>query len=210
MLLIVFFLAMNGHAAVINIDNPSFEDPPTGHLNGALPTGWSVEGADFGTEWGPSDGLQCMFSGSGQGAGTTIYQTTGHIIAEGDEYQLKFDAKMTWVSAIWPASYEGGLYYDDGGTRASLATAGGSFAAGGWGDGESYSWIEYTVDYTVGAGDPAIGKNLGFSYVNTSNIAEDWGSWAGVDNVRLEFIPEPCSLALFALGTLTLLRRKRT
>ncbi len=170
-------------AETITIENPSFEEPPTGHLGGALPTGWSVDGStDFGTEVSAYDGLQCMFVGSGSGGSATLYQLTDHTVTPGDEYTLTFYGKFTWTSAGWPGSYEGGLYYDDNGTRTMLGIASDSFDSSA----EGYQWHEYIVVVPIAAGNPAIGKKLGFSYTNTTEQAASYGNWAGCDLVSVE------------------------
>ena len=51
-------------AESITIENPSFEDPSTGHKNGALPMGWSVEGSDYGTELNPSERIFSVRKGN--------------------------------------------------------------------------------------------------------------------------------------------------
>ena len=194
----------------ITIVNPSFEDPFTGHTNNATPTGWSVEGSSWGTELGPYDGDQCMFVGSYGDDHATLFQLTDHEIAEGDEFTLTFYAKFTWNSGNWPGTYEGSLYYDTGdGVRNTLGTAGATFAGAGWGEGESYSWIEYNIDVVIEAGSPAIGNNIGFAYQNLTGGTAGWGSWTGCDLVSLEVVPEPASMALLGIGGITLLRRRR-
>jgi hypothetical protein len=175
-------------AESITIENPSFEDPYQVKTQPGLPTGWSLDGnaGGCGLEVGAFDGNVCMFVDASSSGNSTVFQLTDHTITAGDEYTLTFNAKFTWNSGFWPGSYEGGLYYDDAGTREMLGTAGNSFASGGYGEGESYSWIEYTVVVPIGLGSPAIGKKLGFSYTNTTVVSADWGAWAGCDVVSIE------------------------
>ena len=185
-------VCLTGSLAVgdaIFIENPSFEDPYTGHTNNATPTGWSVDGSSWGTEVGPYDGDQCMFVGSYGDDHATLFQLTDHSIAAGDEYTLTFYAKFTWNSGNWPGVYEGSLYYDTGdGTRNTLDTIGASFNSGGWGEGESYSWVRYDLVVPIPAGSPAIGSKLGFAYQNLTGGTAGWGSWTGCDLVSIENI----------------------
>ncbi len=180
-LILIAFPAELAICDQISIVNPSFEDPHTGHQNGALPTGWSVEGSDYGTELNPSDGLQCMFAGSGSGGQTSIYQVTNHTVKSGDEYILSFDAKFTWSEDIWPGSYKGSLFYDNNGSRIALQTVSDTHSSSS----TAYTWRRYDIRYQVPSGSPAIGKKLGFEFFNTTEITQAWGIWAGVDNVSL-------------------------
>ena len=188
-LLLVTFIAGVAFCDEITILNPSFEDPHTGHTNGALPAGWSVEGSSYGTEVSPYDGQQCMFVGSFGDDDTLLFQLTEHTIAAGDEYTLTFYAKFTWNSGNWPGVYEGGLYYDTGdGNRVIFDTVGNSFASAGSEPGGSYSWIKYSIVVAIAAGDPAIGSRLGFTFTNLTGGTEGWGSWAGCDLVSLDYV----------------------
>ncbi len=89
----IFLVFLRGIAwgASIDVNNPSFEDPPGGKQVGVVPTGWSVQGSDFGIEGANCDGLQSLFLGKNNSG----YQLTEHTIAAGDEYTLRFDAFKT-------------------------------------------------------------------------------------------------------------------
>ncbi len=68
------------------------------------------------------------------------------------------------------------------------------------GEGE---WEEFSVSYTVLAGDDCIGKNIGLKF------QEYWGQqWLAVDAVQLSVIPEPATMLILGLGGLFLRRRK--
>jgi len=161
-------------AAAITVVNPGFEDPPVGHQNGVLPTGWSVQGSDFGIEAVSCDGAQSFFLGKNNEG----YQLTDHTIAAGDKYTLTFDAFKTWSdpSLTATATYEGRLYYKQGANRIEIASVDGNDAA--------MDCDEYQLSYTVQPGDSFIGKKLGILFVNTSTYGG--GIWVGFDNVRLD------------------------
>jgi len=161
-------------AVAITVENPGFEDPPVGHQNGVVPTGWSVQGSDFGIEAVCCDGAQSFFLGKDNEG----YQLTDHTIAAGDEYTLTFDAFKTWSepSLTETATYEGWLYYKQGANRVEIVSVAGSDV--------DRDCDEYQLSYTVGPGDSFIGKKLGILFINTSTYSG--GIWVGFDNVRLE------------------------
>ena len=169
-----FFGLAASTAVAITVVNPGFEDPPVGHQNGVVPTGWSVQGSDFGIEAANCDGLQSLFLGKNNSG----YQLTDHTIAAGDEYTLTFDAFKTWSdpSLSATATYECWLYYKQGANRIEIASVAGSDV--------DMDCDEYQLSYTVGPGDSFIGKKLGVLFINTSTYS---GSiWVGFDNVRLD------------------------
>lgn len=207
---IVACLAASAQAAVIVIDNSSFET-----ATGGVADGWSTVGVHtFATSAWATDGVQSQQLGlSVGGVSDVIYQTTSYAAAAGDLYELTFDGRINdgSISAGVEIGYKGILYYDDAGTRVELASAQILFDdttprwGGGFGD-----WHGLTINYTVAAGDAAIGKNLGFSFESVSTAPAAWSAYSNVDNVQLSTVPEPATIALFGMGCLSLLRRKRS
>ena len=125
----------------------------------------------------------------------------GETISEGDVYLLTFNATKHYTTSI--ADVVATLVYDDDG-----ATVGGGTVYGetfipitSGNDGED--WDEFSFSYTVPAGAPCIGKNIGIKFEQTIR------DWAQVDNVRLELVPEPMTITLLGLGALGLLRRRK-
>ncbi|MHC4149230.1 MAG: right-handed parallel beta-helix repeat-containing protein [Planctomycetota bacterium] len=170
-IIFLVFLRGIGWGASIDVNNPSFEDPPGGKQEGNVPTGWSVQGSDFGIEGVSCDGLQSLFLGKNNYG----YQLTDHTIAAGDEYTLRFDAFKTWPASP-EATYEGWLYYKQGANRIEIASVAGNDVA--------MDCDEYQLTYTVQPADSFIGKKLGVLFINTSTFGG--GIWVGFDNVRLE------------------------
>jgi hypothetical protein len=158
-------------AVEIDVNNPGFEYPPGGKQVGVVPTGWSVQGSDFGIEGVSCEGAQSLFLGKNNSG----YQLTEHTIAAGDEYTLRFDAFKTWPASP-TATYEGWLYYTQGANRIEIASVAGSDAA--------MDCDEYQLSYTVQPSDSFIGKKLGVLFVNTSTYGA--GIWVGFDDVHLD------------------------
>jgi PEP-CTERM motif-containing protein len=121
----------------------------------------------------------------------------GETIAAGDEYLLTFDAATH--GAAGGTTVIASLIYDNAGTRTTIISEEKTATVG---DLEGVPWDEFTVPFTVPAGASYIGEDIGIQFQNT-------GEWTVVDNVRLDLVPEPATMALLGLGSLTLLRRRR-
>ena len=160
-------------AGGITVENHSFELPAGGKQQLVVPTYWTVDGSDFGIEILATDGSQCAYLGKN----CSLYQLLNHTIAEGDQYLLTFDAVKTWPQS-GTVNYEGWLYYDDNGTPTEITSIAGSDS--------DRSWDEYQLSYTVQPADAFIGEKLGVLFISTSTYGPS--IWAGLDNVRLDFI----------------------
>ncbi len=160
----------------IPIANHSFEAPPGGKQVGTVPTGWTIEGSDYGIEGIYSDGLQSAFLGFGG----SIFQLLDYTVAANDQYTLTFDALKTWPPD-GTATYEGWLYYDDNGVIVKIASVEGSDSEVSYPETPA-TWTEYTLSYTVKPDDPFVGKKLGVLFTFTGPS----GMWVAFDNIRLE------------------------
>jgi hypothetical protein len=210
-LLLLFLAAVNVDATPVSVQNHSFE---TG--NGGVPyvvktipadpdfwswgtgAGGGANGQD-GIEAPSSDGDVC----AAVNGVDSVFQLTSHVVAEGDIYTLQFDAYYLWASAWngtpYDATIQGRLYYDDGGTRTVIDYIEDNLT-------DAYVWhYDYTLPTNIGAGNPAIGNQLG---IELSVVQDPYLSWFGFDNVRLDVVPEPVSMALLGIGGLALLRRR--
>jgi hypothetical protein len=159
----------------VTIDNYSFEDPPGGKQIGQIPTGWAISAGtnDYGIEGYGYDGVQCAFLG---GNDNTFYQLTDHTIAEGEQLLLTYYGSRAWSTSGRTATFTGNLYYDDSGSRETIASAPGSTEGG---------WDKYTVETNIIPGHPAIGKTLGVALVHTTAATD---TWAGFDYVSVNSI----------------------
>ena len=193
----------------ITLQNPGFELPGTSKIATGFDTagatdvpGWSNAGtiySDSGVEMGGRDGGWRGFLRSSDDG---IFQTTSHTISANDRLTLSWWGSSTWQST----ELTGGLFYlDTGGQRQNLATLG---AVVGTGSG-SGPFAQYTLNFDVPAGSPAIGRSVGVFFDNTSTNTGD--AWAGLDDVALTvtLVPAPGALTLLGLLSIPLLRRRR-
>ena len=198
LLLVALVLALSAGSALadsIFVENFSFELPGEGKPGFDLIPGWTGEGTGGGgaeTDWGPTDGLYTGFLGGNM----EVFQLTGHTIAASEVYTLTIDARRTWLGP----NVTLGLYYDDAGTRALIESLLHEFPAPDTTDMEEISLIALADDVPE-----AIGSLLGIQIMSGDPDA----AWIGFDNVRLDVIPEPATLALLAFGALGLIRRRR-
>jgi len=153
------------------VANPSFELPGEGKLADLnLIPGWSTDAnvADSGVETGYSatDGEYTAFLMSGD---PSIWQLTGHTIAEGDVIELKVDARITWAATTLQMI----LYYEVEGARVPLATSDVAITD---------DMQEYSLSFTAADVPESIGSPIGVEFANIS----EGDSWLGLDNVRLK------------------------
>jgi hypothetical protein len=180
-------------AVPVFVENHSFELPGEGKPGFDLIPAWSGEGSGGGgaeTGWGPTDGIYTGFLGGNMEA----YNLTGHVIATGEIFTLTVDARRTWVGP----NITLGLYYDDGGARTQIASLFHEFVGGNTTDMEELVLVAVADDTP-----PAIGNNIGIQIISGDPDA----AWIGFDNVRLDVVPEPATIALLGLGGLGLLRK---
>jgi hypothetical protein len=182
-------------AAPIIVENFSFELPGEGKPGFDLIPGWSGEGTGGGgaeTGWGPTDGIYTGYCGGNM----EVFQLTGHTIAADEVYTLTIDARRTWEGP----NITLGLYYDDGGARVQMASLLHEFVGGSTTDMEELNLVALANDTPA-----AIGNTLGIQIMSGPPDA----AWIGFDNVRMDVIPEPATLALLGFGALGLITRRR-
>jgi len=155
----------------ITVENASFELPGTDKQKGFdnVP-GWSTDGpcADSGVETGytATDGDWTAYLMSGDPA---VWQSTGHMIAEGQVLELNVDARITWAAT----SLQMTIYYDENAARIPVATSDVTLTD---------AMQEYTLSFSAGDIPESVGKNVGVEFSNSSSGE----TWIGLDNVRVE------------------------
>jgi PEP-CTERM motif len=117
-----------------------------------------------------------------------VWNLTEYIISAGEDFTLTLDSG----SGGSGRSIIMGLYYDDGTTRQSLGSVTNSVP--------QLSMDEFSM--TVSATTASVGYPIGIELASPK-------SYIGMDNVRLDVIPEPATMALLGLGSLALLKRRR-
>ena len=121
----------------------------------------------------------------------------GETISAGNEYQLAF--ATTLLGGGGDGDVEASLIYDDEGTLTEIYSE--TFYPF---TGEDVgTWTEVSLAFTVPDGAAYIGEDIGIQF------KQEWRDWVLVDDVRLDLIPEPMTIALLGLGSLGLLRRRR-
>ena len=213
--LVVISFVCAGAAQAITVDNFSFELPGTVKMgNWEEVPDWSSDtvASDSGVESGGSP-EKGDWNGYLMASGDpSVWQLTGHEIAEGDVFALTIDARIGWMD-----SGEVGLastlnmklyYYDDNDERALIKEQDVVMVTEyvEWGGGRTY-WAPYTLDVDIDSECPAaVGYNIGIELLGVGHEGPE-GCWMGMDDVRL--VPEPATMMLLGLGSLALLKRRR-
>lgn len=151
----------------IALVNGDFQLPANGkQTNWENVPGWNSDtvAVDSGVEGGPSEWSAYKMSND-----PSVYNLSQHIIAAGQEFKIKLEAKDGWHSSKIIVT----LYFDTGnGVRKTLATQ--TFDLGS-------TAVPFELFAT--ATTASVGANIG---IMIDNVSIDAGSgWAGFDNVQL-------------------------
>lgn len=205
--LLLCLIAVAVQATPIAVENFSFEEPGTGKIKGwngenaADIPGWASDTAavDSGVEsdWpGSTEGVYSGFMMSGD---SSAYNLTGYTIVAGEIYKLQVDARDNWTDlAAGTADLMLSLYYDVAGVRTTVASRVVAMPT---------EWMTYSLLFSADDVPASIGNPIGIELQNVS--AAVGGSWIGMDNVRLDVVPEPATMLLLGLGSLVSLRRRK-
>jgi len=104
-----------------------------------------------------------------KGADPAAWQLTHHAIGAEDVYELKVDARVTWLATTLRLT----LYYEDAGVRVPAALADVALAE---------DMQEFALTFAAQDVPESVGKPLG---IELDNVTEEGECWAGIDNVRL-------------------------
>ncbi len=171
-------------------DSANFGGLMWGQLSGVFVNSPSTEPSHISNMTGNQSAYQ--FTLPGVGLSTSLVSETyqpgysynlmfgihgGGSIAEGDQLRL-------------------GFYYQDAGSLTPITTTLVTFTAAGFPD--SSLFYDHSLDLpTVLAGDAWAGQNIGIELLSVSGFGS--GTW-DIDNVRLQMVPEPSTIALLAVG----------
>lgn len=193
--IVVCLLTMSVCAATIEVLNPSFElvggVGQTVKQTCVVPDDWAFGSGSTceGLADPSSEGDVCVSVNNVD----SVYQLTDHTIADGDVWQLKFDTRFLWVNNDdpWDVTFQGRLYYDDGGSRTVIDHVEDNFSTGM----PDWAWHEITLTITIPSGHAAIGNKLGIelAVIDNGGVAN---SWFGFDNVRL-FVPRTVAATFY-------------
>jgi len=127
---------------------------------------------------------------------------TGHTIASGESYNMSF---MWRDAANWdaPDTVQLVLFYTADNTIAGTATDIATLNSGS--RATTGAWETEAASGVALADGGAVGKTL-FARLESTGLQ---GEFSRIDNVFVEVVPEPGSIALLSLGGLALLRRRR-
>jgi len=153
----------------VAVENFSFELPGTEKQSMDTVPGWNTDGppADSGVEtgWTPTDGDWTAYL---MGGDPSVWQLTDYTITEGDVFEVKVDARITWAATTLQMT----IYYDDNGTRVPAATSDVTLAD---------DMQEYILSFSASDVPESAGHQIGIGFANASS----GDTWIGLDNVRL-------------------------
>ena len=177
-----------GERVQILVENFSFELPGTEKIKGwngegvadtpavDVP-GWSSDTvvADSGVESDWPGSTEGVWTGFMMGSDPSVWNLTSYVIGGGEKFRLLVDLQDNWTDGGAPQVLIS-LYYDDAGTRVTVAST--TVTPLDQGEG---GWSEFSLDFAADDVPDSVGKLIGIEIDNVS--ATD--SWIGVDNVRL-------------------------
>lgn len=198
--------------AVELVTNGSFENPTPdsswtttvdgSYIAGSF-TGWTAAG--MAGAWRPSAG---MFTSMPDGvqAGWASDTVTGGSLRQYFSHTIAVGEVVTISGSIGDRS---DLFAGWGATTAGTVTLYTStnfplMGVGVYGNGTTGKWTSFTASSTPGALDAFAGQTL---YIELASVG---GAQASFDNISVQVVPEPSTLAMFGLMGLALVRKRRS
>lgn len=212
-------------ATAINVPNYSFENPALGYGGARLGlVGWGGNGPAAGQVANGysngvgtvnllnGDGVQCAWFNTYANAANNLASGGIWTFADGSytvgkSYELTVGvARGAWNPGEDADQLQIRFFYDAAGIATPIASVTATASDLGWSDG-------YLTDYTVVlpevlATDGWAGAPIGIWIVSTyQDPQSNGGDWVA-DNVRLNEVPEPITLALLGMGVLSFRKRR--
>ena len=213
-------------ASVINVPNFSFEGPDVGPGGAGISIDAWNENGDDNTQGVAANGwngglINLLNSDDNQIAWMNTQPDPANDLASTGLWQLlsdtytvgkSYELTVAMARGAWNAPDDGDqmqirLWYD--GPTGATPLASKTVTAGELNFSDGGLLLDYTAILpAVASTDDWAGKNIGIWLVSTYEELDGEGDWV-MDNVRLNEVPEPATMALFGIGSLLSLRRRR-
>lgn len=177
------------------IDNPGFELPGSELTSWEEVPGWSSDtvASNSGVKSSTS-AAEGLWTGYLYNGDPSVYNLTDYITQLDNQFILQIDARNDSTENP-PALLELSFFLDVYGDRVTITNKTVEVTD---------TWTTFSIDYFADTL-PAVYNKIG---IELANVTPGGDSWIDIDNVR--FVPEPATVALLGLGSLILLKSRKT